>query len=125
MMWELYGAVAFGFVLGWNLYFVNRYRTDQITLSHLTSVVGVLGGAGVLALFPAETQLFGAYGLGLALGFVTYLALLLVMVAKSKQFGVEWFLDGRRARLGPDEYVPEGTRTTGAPMDRPDKRLPR
>jgi hypothetical protein len=123
-MLELIGAGAFGFVLGWNLYFVNRYRTDEITLSNLTSLVGVLGGAGILALFPAKTQLFGAYGIGLALGFLTYLITLILMVAKSKRFGVEWFLDGRRTKLDSDEYIPDGNRGTGAPMSREDNRLP-
>jgi hypothetical protein len=61
-MWELLGAAAFGFVLGWNVYFIDRYRTDQIALSNLASLVGVIGGAAVLALFPAGTRLFGAYG---------------------------------------------------------------
>jgi hypothetical protein len=69
--WELLGAAAFGFVLRWNVYFVNRYRTDQIALSNLASLVGVIGGAAVLALFPAGTRLFGAYGIGLALGFAS------------------------------------------------------
>lgn len=123
-MWELLGAAAFGFVLGWNVYFVNRYRTDQIALSNLASLVGVLGGAAVLALFPAGTRLFGAYGIGLALGFVTYLVLLLVLVRKSDKFTVEWFLDGRRKGLDEDEYIPQGVRPTGAPMSRDDPRLP-
>jgi hypothetical protein len=123
-MWQLMGAGAFGFVLGWNLYFINRYRTDKIGLGNLTSLVGVLGGAAVLALFPAGTALFGAYGVGLALGFLSYLGLLLVMVLRSHSFGVDWFLDGRRRELGPDEYIPEAARDTGAPMSRPDPRLP-
>jgi hypothetical protein len=122
-MWELIGAGAFGFVLGWNVYFVNRYRTDKVALSNLASLVGVVGGGAVLALFPAETQLFGAYGIGLALGFLSYLALLLAMVLKSGKFGVEWFLDGRRQELAEDEYIPEGFRETSTPMSR-DVHLP-
>jgi len=123
-MWQLTGAGAFGFVLGWNLYFINRYRTDEIGLGNLTSLVGVLGGAAVLALFPAGTQLFGAYGIGLALGFLSYLGLLLVMVIRSRSFGVDWFLDGRRREPLPGEYIPDGVRDTGAPMSRPDPELP-
>lgn len=123
-MWEALGAGAFGFVLGWNLYFVNRYRLDQVVLANLTSIVGVLGGAAVLALFPAGTRLFAAYSLGLAAGFLAYLAALVFMVAKSDRFGIEWFLDGRRPILAPGEYLPETARQTGAAMSRDDKILP-
>jgi hypothetical protein len=123
-MWELLGAGSFGFVLGWNVYFVNRYRTDQVALSNLASLVGVLGGGAVLALFPAGSSLFGAYGIGLALGFLSYLALLLVMVLKSGNFTTDWFLDGRRRQPDKDEYIPAGTRPTGAPMSGDDEELP-
>lgn len=123
-MWEMLGAGAFGFVLGWNLYFVNRYRTDQIGLTDLSSLVGVLGGAAVLALFPAGSSLFGAYGVGLALGFLSYLLVLACLVRSSKVFSVEWFLDGRRGKLADDEEIPEGVRSTGAPMSPEDRRLP-
>lgn len=123
-MWEALGAGAFGFVLGWNLYFVNRYRVDQVVLANLTSVVGVLGGAAVLTLFPAGTRLFAAYSFGLALGFFAYLATLVVMVSRSDRFGVEWFLDGRRPILGPREYLPKTARETGAAMSGDDQALP-
>jgi hypothetical protein len=124
-VWEMIGAGAFGFVLGWNVYFVNRYRTDQVALANLTSLAGVLGGGTVLALFPAGSKLFGAYGIGLALGFLSYLTVLLLMVAKSRKFGIEWFLDGRRKQLEPGEYIPEATRSTGTPMSPRDSGLPK
>ncbi len=123
-MWELIGAGAFGFVLGWNLYFVNRYRTDKIGLSNVATLVSVLGGGAVIALFPEGTPLFGAYGIGLASGFFAYFVMLLVMVAVSEKFGVEWFLDGRRKNLDEDEHIPPRTRRTGAAMNRPDETLP-
>lgn len=58
------------------------------------------------------------------LGFVSYLAVLLVLMRKSEKFTVEWFLDGRRKGLDEDEYIPHGARTTGAPMSRDDPRTP-
>lgn len=122
-MWEMLGAGAFGFVLGWNLYFVNRYRTDRVALTNLASLTGALGGAGVLALFPAGTALFGAYGVGLLLGFLSYLTLLAWLVHKSEKFSVEWFLDGRRKKLTDDDEIPSDARGTGAAMSR-ERRLP-
>ncbi|MFD5248362.1 hypothetical protein ACFWIW_27740 [Amycolatopsis sp. NPDC058340] len=123
-MWELIGAGAFGFVLGWNLYFVNRYRTGEIGLSDLAALLGAVGGGAVLALFPAGSRLFGAYGIGLAAGFFAYLVVLLIMVARSDDFGVEWFLDGRRRKLADEDHIPAETRASGAPMSREDSRLP-
>ncbi|MEJ2853544.1 MULTISPECIES: DUF2304 domain-containing protein [unclassified Saccharothrix] len=123
-MIELVGAGAFGFVLGWNLYFVNRYRTDKVSLSQLTSLMGIVGGAAVLALFPAGTALFGAYGIGLAAGFLAYLGVLLLMVWKSPSFSVAWLLDGRRPALEDGEERPGDGRGGGTPMGDPEHRLP-
>ena len=61
-------AGLFGVVLGWNLYFINRYRKD-VVLGDLASVVGAIGGAAVLALFGSGTEPSPAYGIGLAVGF--------------------------------------------------------
>ncbi|SDU17720.1 hypothetical protein SAMN04489733_1796 [Amycolatopsis keratiniphila] len=74
--------------------------------------------------FPAGSRLFGAYGVGLAAGFFAYLVVLLIMVARSEDFGVEWFLDGRRRKPADEEHIPAETRASGAPMSREDTRLP-
>lgn len=94
--WQLAGAFAFGLMLGWNVYFVNRYRKGDVSFGDIATLVGVIGGAAVLALFPANTDLFGAYGLGLAVGFFSYFLSLLAMVKVSPNFDSDWFLDGRR-----------------------------
>jgi hypothetical protein len=97
---QLVGAGCFGVLLGWYVYFINRYRKGDVQLGDLATVIGVLGGAAVLALFPARTDLFGAYGIGLAIGFFGYFCVLIILVAismsTSKNFNFEWFLDGRR-----------------------------
>jgi hypothetical protein len=97
---QLYGAACFGALIGWYVYFINRYRKGDVQLGDLATVIGVLGGAAVLALFPAQTNLFGAYGIGLAIGFFGYFLVLIILVAISmgttKNFNFEWFLDGRR-----------------------------
>lgn len=77
-----------------------------MALTNLASLTGVLGGAAVLALFPASTALFGAYGIGLLLGFLSYLAVLAWLVRMSTTFTVDWFLDGRRKKPTDDEEIP-------------------
>ncbi|WP_083587301.1 hypothetical protein [Agrococcus sp. Marseille-P2731] len=93
--WQLGGAFAFGAVIGWFIYFLNRYR-KEVVLGDLTTVVSAVGGAAVLVLFPAGTDLFGAYGIGLAAGFFGYLALLVVLVMLSDEFDLNYLIDGRR-----------------------------
>ena len=105
------GSMAFGALIGWYVYYINRYRPGDVQLSDIVTLIGILGGAAVLALFPAQTDLFGAYGIGLAIGFFGYFIFLILFVAISKNFNVDWFLDGRR--IGPDGqlgYPSEGQR---------------
>lgn len=94
---QLCGAFFFGMLLGWYLYYINRYRKEEIKLNDLITLIGALGGATVLALFPAESDLFGAYGTGLAVGFFGYFAVLVICVRCSGGiFNSTWFLDGRK-----------------------------
>ncbi|HWH00155.1 MAG TPA: hypothetical protein VNV66_12725 [Pilimelia sp.] len=93
-----WGAFAFGAVLGWFTSVVNRHRTE-VRIADVASIVGALGGAAVLALFPAETDLFAAYGLGLATGFFGYFVLLVLLVLSQRGWTMAWFLDGRRPPL--------------------------
>jgi hypothetical protein len=67
-----WGALCFGLVVGWITYRTVR-RTKTTGLSDIATVVGAVGGAAVLSLFPAETNAFGAYSIGLAIGFFAYL----------------------------------------------------
>ncbi len=113
---QLWGAGAFGAILGWYTYFINRYRQDDVKLGDLVTLVGVIGGGAVLALFPASTDLFGAYGIGLFAGFFGYFLILIFMVGLSQNFSVDWFLDGRRKAPSAGEIIPDGARNTGAPM---------
>jgi hypothetical protein len=104
---ELLGAAGFGAVIGWYLYHVNRYRTGEIQITDVVTVIGALGGGAILTLFPAQSDLFGAYGIGLFAGFFAYFLALVAMVWRSDKFGIEWFLDGRRKRPEGDEIAPE------------------
>ncbi len=67
-----WGALCFGLVVGWVTYRTLR-RTQPTGLSDISTVVGAVGGAAVISLFPQETGAFGAYCVGLAVGFFGYL----------------------------------------------------
>ena len=100
---QIFGAIGFGAIIGWLVYYINRYRTGDVQFSDLATVIGILGGGAILALFPASTDLFGGYGIGLFIGFFSYFLYLNIQVAISKKFTVDWFLDGRSKKLAPDE----------------------
>ena len=116
-MIQLIGAGVFGAIIGWYVYMINRYRKGDVQFSDLVTLIGIIGGGSILALFKAETDLFGAYGIGLGVGFFGYFFVLLIMVRVSSSFDVDWFLDGRR-KSPPEGYViPTGTAETVRPMD--------
>ena len=104
---QLLGAGAFGIIIGWFVYYINRYRKGDVQFSDLVTVIGIIGGGAVLALFPTRSDLFGAYGIGLFIGFFGYFLTLVVLVSRSKNFTVDWFLDGRRRNLDASEYIPK------------------
>jgi hypothetical protein len=109
---QLLGAAGFGMMVGWYVYYINRYRKGDVQFSDLVTLVGIIGGGTVLTLFPASTDLFGAYGVGLAVGFFGYFLALCVMVSTSPNFSVDWFLDGRRKKPTEDQIIPPGTAAT-------------
>jgi hypothetical protein len=109
---QLYGAGGFGAIIGWYIYYINRYRKNDVQLSDLVTLIGVIGGAAILALFPAGSMLFGAYGIGLAAGFFGYFFVLVILVSTSDNFDPDWFLDGRRK-------LPDGTTQVPKPGEVP------
>ena len=112
---QLLGAAGFGAMIGWYVYHVNRYRKGDVHFGDVVTLIGILGGSSVLAIFDARTDLFGAYGLGLFVGFFGYLLTLFAMVARSRNFDVDWFLDGRRRRADGQSYVPDEVETPPRP----------
>jgi hypothetical protein len=101
----LVGALCFGIIIGWQVYFINRYRTAAVDFGDLATVIGIVGGGAVLA-----------NGVGLALGYFGYFLVLLSLVRRSQNFDSDWFLDGRRRAPQGDFLIPEGTRMTSAAM---------
>jgi hypothetical protein len=114
---QLIGAALFGVVLGWLIYFVNRHRRGEVALTDIGSLIAAVGAGAVLSLFPSGTDLFGAYGIGLAVGFFSYFVVLVVLVRKTPGWSMAWFLDGRRPALRDEEIAGDGSRPLG-PEDR-------
>ncbi|MFH1982729.1 MAG: hypothetical protein ABIL58_12875 [Pseudomonadota bacterium] len=113
---HLVGAGAFGAIIGWYVYYVNRYRKGEVQFSDITTVIGVVGGASVLQLFGNDKTLFGAYGIGLFIGFFGYFTTLLIHVTRSENFNNDWFLDGRRKKPEGPWYVPGEVAPSIRPM---------
>lgn len=75
------GAFCFGAVVGWVTYRTLRRKEGSSALSDIAAVVGAIGGAAVTALFSAP-ELFGAYSIGLAIGFFLYFIIGLIVTGK-------------------------------------------
>lgn len=84
-----WGAFWFGAVVGWLTYFTMRHKKEHV-ISDIATVIGAVGGAAVLALFPQKGGLFGSYAWGLGAGFFGYVAVALLLVL---------FSDKRKAAL--------------------------
>lgn len=94
------GAAGLGCIIGWLVHYINRNRRADVQFSDLTTVIGIVGGAGVTSLLGgADKTLFGSYGMGLFVGFFGYF---LALVARSRKsngaFSPAWLLDGRRKK---------------------------
>ena len=100
------GAGCFGLIIGWFVYYINRHRTDAIRFHDIAGLIGAVGGGAVLALFPAGSQMFGAYGIGLLVGFFGYLVVLAALVRHSPNFDPDYFIDGRRVEPTPNQRIP-------------------
>jgi hypothetical protein len=77
------GATLFGAAIGWIAYRILRQRTSAAALSDFFTILGVIGGAAVIALFKSDV-LFGLYSVGLVIGFFAYLAVGLVLYGKQE-----------------------------------------
>jgi len=85
------GALLFGVVVGWVAYRTLR-RSAASGLSDIATVIGAVGGAAITGLFPALTDLFGSYCIGLAIGFFGYLITAIFVAPKGAGVS-EWLGD--------------------------------
>jgi hypothetical protein len=76
------GAFWFGIVIGYITYRTLRHKKET-GISDIASVIGSVGGAAIVALFPVGGG-FDFYAIGLAAGFFLYL-LLSVLLAGDKK----------------------------------------
>jgi uncharacterized membrane protein YeaQ/YmgE (transglycosylase-associated protein family) len=106
-----WGALCFGLVVGWITYRTMR-RTQTSGLSDIATVIGAVGGAAVLSLFPAKSDGFGTYSIGLAIGFFAYLIVAGVVEVKAAKNSA---LKPINKWLGsePDETTPTARRQSG------------
>lgn len=81
MSFATIGAICFGMVVGWVTYRTLRRKEGVSALSDISSVISAVGGAAVTALFKNET-LFGAYAVGLAVGFFAYFIIGMIVYGK-------------------------------------------
>jgi len=80
------GAFVFGIVIGWITYRTLRRREGAALLSDLATVIGAVGGAAVTAIFEIG-DMFGAYCIGLGVGFFLYF-LIALRISGKKETGV-------------------------------------
>ena len=76
-----WGALGFGLVIGWVTYRTLRRKNDATALSDISAVIAAVGGAAVVALFRIG-PLFGAYCIGLTIGFFAYFIVNLALYGK-------------------------------------------
>ncbi len=62
------GATSFGAVIGWMVNHVLQ-RAERVDIKWLASLIGVIGGGAVTAIFEKRGVFFGAYCVGLAIAF--------------------------------------------------------
>lgn len=78
------GALCFGIVVGWITYRTLR-RTTTTGLSDIATVIGAVSGAAITGIWKPGTGSFGAYCIGLILGFFAYL-----LIAVKNKSAPEW-----------------------------------
>ena len=80
-----YGAFGLGIVLGWNLYFINRYRNrTTIGLADFAVILTSITGAALVTFLDHSQRSLGYYGVGLSVGFLLYFLTLVVFSMCSK-----------------------------------------
>lgn len=75
-----WGIFFIGFVFGYLLYYAVRH-TREFNIELLSAAIGAVGGATVIGWLGKVDGWLGPYGLGLAVGFLFYLVLSLVLIA--------------------------------------------
>ncbi|MEN3334386.1 MAG: hypothetical protein V7641_3751 [Blastocatellia bacterium] len=84
------GALCFGIVIGWITHRTLR-RSRPSGLSDIATVIGAIGGAAVTGLFRRDSGDFGAYCIGLLIGFFAYLIIAVKTTPRKKRQAIgDW-----------------------------------
>ena len=80
MSWEIAGGLAIGLMLGYvaMMYITRAVKKDATAKSFASFVAVILAGTAVTFLadrLGADSNIYGAYGVGFGLGFILYLIL--------------------------------------------------
>jgi hypothetical protein len=86
------GSVCFGLVIGWMTCRVH-HDAPAIDIKWLAGMIGTIGGGVVTALFTEGSEMFGAYCIGLTVGFFVRPLALEVRTAVVRLF--RWFNSNR------------------------------
>lgn len=88
------GSDSIGFVLGWTLYFANRGKSGDLSVAELGAIAGVIAGSTVITFLDGfgipdaqRVFLFGGYGIGVLIGFMTYFQLFRLSLRKDAESG--------------------------------------
>jgi hypothetical protein len=105
------GAFLFGAVVGWFLYFNNRYR-KEVAFSDVAGLLAAIAGGAVVGFFgqgAGDARAASAYGAGVGFGFFGYLLVLMLLIRRSSdQFTLSYLIDGRRMNPAPGWGYGEG-----------------
>lgn len=112
---EMWGVFFLGIVIGWNLYFINRYRKrEAIVVGDLTTVISAIGGLAVLTLLKNNSWLIGSYGAGVGVGFFLYL-LFLIYLSTRKGADPDFKFPNFFLKVHPDQNPAVTNYTQGKP----------
>ena len=88
------GAAFFGAVVGWLAHHI-FLRAKPVNVRWLATMIGVIGGGAVTALFERGSILFGAYCIGLGIAFFICVIKYPIEVATSRMMGEKKVKDNR------------------------------
>lgn len=91
------GAGGFGAIIGWYVYYINRYRSKPVLIKDLVTIIFIFLGGIIVQVIAAGTDLYLAYVIGFFVGLFGYFFALLAGIYISNAYTVDWFLDGRRS----------------------------
>jgi hypothetical protein len=99
LLWiPIIGASFFGAVVGWLAHNVFQ-RAELLNVSWLASIIGVVGGGAVMAIFPERSPMFGAYCIGLGFSFFARVLTYPITKAISDEMELEKLKETKRQQV--------------------------